>query len=125
MRTKPAAEIPEVKRKLQATYRELHQLNEEQWSYSKHMLKFSVAAWIFGIFSFFSAITILDLSLLGTTLPLWAPLLISALAAPVALAAILVRKFAVRIKKLKVLRRKLLTDYEKAKLASVREIIIA
>jgi hypothetical protein len=89
------------------------------------MLKFGVASWVFGMFSFFSTMIIWDLSLIGTTIPMWAPLLVSALAAPVALTALLVRKFAVRIKQLEILHRKLLTDYEKAKLASVGKMIIS
>jgi len=125
MKTESLEKVPEVKRRIQAADRELHHLNEAQWSFSKHMLKFGVASWVVGMSSFFSAITVLNQSLIGTTIPMWAPLLISALAAPVALTAMLVRKFAVRIKKLEVLRRKLLADYEKAKLARVGEMIIA
>ena len=125
MKTKSLEKAPEVKQKIQAADRELHHLNEAQWSYSKHMLKFGVTSWVVGMSSFFSAITVLDLNLIGATIPMWAPLLISALAAPIALTAILVRKFAMKIKQLEVLRRKLLADYEKAKLASIGEMIIA
>jgi len=114
-----------VKRKISATDREMRHLDEKQWFYSKRMLKFGMASWIFGISSFFSAMTLLDLSLVGPTVPMWAPMLISALAAPVALTAMLARKFAVRIKQLKKFRQKLLADYEKAKLANVGEMIVA
>ncbi len=114
-----------MKRKIQAADRELQHLTETQWSYSRQLLKFGMASWIFGVSSFFSTITVLDLGLLGNTFSMWLPLLITALAAPVATTGVLVRKFSIRMKRLEVLRRKLLAEYEKAKLASVGEMIIA
>jgi len=115
----------DVKRKIQTTDMELHRLNEVQWSYSKRMLKFDMASWVFGMSSFVSTITITNLRLLGTTLATWAPLLIVALAVPIALTALLARKFAVKIKQLEAIRRKLLAEYEKAMLTRVGEMIVA
>ncbi len=116
---------PEVKRKIQAADRQLQHLTDAQWSYSKRMLKFGMAAWVFGMSSFFSTITVLDLGLLGNTFSMWLPLLITALAAPIATTGFLVRKFSVRMKRLEILRRKLLAEYERAKLASVGKMIIS
>ncbi len=125
MKAKSPGKAPEVKRRIQAADRELRHLGERQWSYSKRMLKFGMASWAFGICSFFSTITVMDMGLLAPTTPMWAPLLITALAAPIALTAVLARKFSVRIKQLESLRGKLLAEYEKAKLASVGEMIVA
>lgn len=125
MRDKSAKEALDVKRKIRASDRELHHLAEAQWSYSRSMLKFGMVSWIFGLLSFFSTMTILGSSLLGTTVSAWVPLLIIALAAPIGLTAMLLRKFAVRIKRLEIVRRKLLAEYEKAMLSKVGEMIIA
>lgn len=124
MRNKSTAQkTVEIKQKIHTTDRELHHLTEAQWSYSKHMLKFSTASWILGLSSFFSTITIMDLNLLETNFSNWIPLLILALAAPVTLTVLLVRKFVVKIKHLELVRRKLLSEYEKAILTRVGELI--
>ena len=114
----------EAKQKIRAADRELHRLIEVQWSCSKRMLKFDMASWVFGLSSFFSTITIANLHLLGTTLSTWVPLLIVSLAVPIALTALLVRKFAVKIKHLETVRRRLLTEYKKAMLTRVGEMIV-
>jgi hypothetical protein len=124
MVNKSAKKALEAKQKIQATEKELQHLAKSQWSYSKCMLKFGMASWIFGLSSFFSAMTILNISLLGASSSTWLPLLVLALAAPVGLTGVLVRKFAVRIKHLEIVKRKLLAEYEKAMLSRVGEMII-
>ena len=124
MKNKSPPKTLDVKRKIHATDKELHHLTEVQWSYSKRMLKFGMASWVFGLSSFFSTITIVNLNLVAATFSAWAPLLIITLAAPIALTAVLLRKFTVRIKHLEIVRRKLLSEYEKTILTRVGEIII-
>lgn len=114
-----------IKRQIQTTDRELRHLNEIQWIYSKRMLKFGMAAWIFGLATFFSAVTIMDAELLGPTYHIWLPLLIIALAAPIAITATLIRKFAVKIRRLERIRRSLLAEYEKAIVRRVEEMVTA
>lgn len=113
----------EIKRRLQTTDRELRHLNEVQWIYSKRMLKFGIVAWVFGLVMFFSAVLLMDSRLLSPTYHIWLPLLILALAAPVAITASMVRKFAVEIKRLERIRRSLLAEYERAMLKRVEEMI--
>jgi len=113
----------EIKQKIHTTDRELRHLNGAQWSYSKHMLRFGIASWIFGLSSFFSTMTIVGPGLLGTNLT-WVSLLILALAAPVTLTAFFVRKFVVKIKHLEIVRSKLFSEYKKAILAQVEESIV-
>lgn len=113
----------ELKRQLQAAGRELSHLQGLQWVYSKRMLKFGMAAWIFGLFTFFSAIFLMDARLLTTTYNLWVPLLIIALAIPVMITVVMIRKFARKIKYLERLRQGLLTEYERALLKRVEKMI--
>jgi hypothetical protein len=113
----------EIKRQLRIAERELRRLNQTQWVYSKSMLKFGFAAWIFGLSIFFSAVMVMDVALLVAAQPVWAPLLVVALAAPVVVTAVLVRKFAVKIKRLERIRRGLLEEYERAVLRRVEEMV--
>ena len=122
-RTVPLSAL-KIKQQLQTTDRELRHLNELQWIYSKRMLKFGMAAWIFGLCTFFFAVVVINIQLLGTTYHIWLPLLIIALAAPVAITATLIRKFAVKIRHLERVRRDLLTEYEKAILKRVERIVV-
>lgn len=113
----------DIKRRIQTADRELRHLNEVQWIYSKRMLKFGMGAWIFGLSTFFSAIIIMDAQLLGPSYQIWLPILIIALAAPVAITASLIRKFAFKIKQVERIRRSLLAEYEKAILKRVEHIV--
>lgn len=87
------------------------------------MLKFGLAAWIFGLATFFFAIVVINLQALMTTYNVWVPLLTIALAAPVAITVIMIRKFARKIRYLERLRRGLLTEYEEAILKRVKKMI--
>jgi len=111
-----------IKRELAIAERELRHITELQWTYAKRMLKFGFASWIFGISSFFSLLIIYDSKLLGESL-LATPLLIVAAAAPIAITAVLLRKFSAKIKRIEHMRKSLLTEYERAILKRVGEII--
>ncbi len=113
----------DIKRQLRIAERELRHLNEAQWSYSKGMLKFGFVAWVFGLSAFFSAILLMNTELFGAAQPIWTSLLVVALAAPVMITAMLVRKFVVKIKRLERIRRGLLGEYERAVLRHVEEIV--
>lgn len=101
----------DIKRQLQIIERELNSLNKAQWSYAKNMLKFGLACWILGISAFFLAIMMTDAELFGVAQPVWASLLIIALAAPVTVTAVFVRRVAIKIKRLERIRRGLLAEY--------------
>ena len=103
-----------LKRKLQITERELHSLKETQWSYVKNMLKFGLAAWVFGLSAFFFAVVMMNVKLFEGAPLLWTPLLVGVPAAPVAITAVSVRKFAVKIKRLEHTRHDLLAKVRKA-----------
>ncbi len=48
------SENPEdLKRKINVVEEELDNLEEEEWSHAKHLLKYGLAAWVFGLSVFF------------------------------------------------------------------------
>lgn len=113
----------EIRRELKIVERELSGLIRIQWTYAKRMLKFGMAAWIFGLCTFFLAIIVLNPGLIWEAPLLAAPLLIVAAAAPVLITAVVIRKFSYKIKRLERIRRALLTQYEKAVLKRIGEMI--
>lgn len=112
-----------LKKQLQTTDRELSRLHQIQWLYSKRMLKFGMASWIFGLATFFFAVILMDAQLLTATFNVWVPLLIIALAVPVMITVVMIRKFARKIRYLERLRHGLLTEYERALLKKVEKMI--
>lgn len=112
-----------LKRELEVLERELNHLIEIQWTYAKRMLKFGVAAWVFGLSLFFSAIIISDVTLLSKTPAISISLIILAAAAPIFITVALVRKFAGKIRRLERVRRMMLMEYEKAILKRAGEIL--
>lgn len=103
--------------------RELGHLVELQWTYSKRLLKFGFAAWIFGISTFSSSLILINPELLAAPPPLAISLLIIAAAVPVLITVALIQKFRVKIKHLEHVRRRLLAEYEMALLKRVRGMI--
>lgn len=112
-----------LKRELEVLERELSHLIEIQWAYAKQMLKFGVAAWVFGLSLFFSAIIISDATLLSKTPAISISLIILAAAAPIFINVMLVRKFTSKIKRLERVRRMMLIEYEKAILKRAGDIL--
>lgn len=112
-----------LKRELEVLERELNHLIEIQWTYSKQMLKFGVATWVFGLSLFFSAIIISDSTLLSKTPAISISLIILAAAAPIFITVGLVRKFAGKLRRLERVRRTMLMEYEKAILKRSSEIL--
>jgi membrane protein implicated in regulation of membrane protease activity len=113
----------DIRRELRVVERELSNLIRIQWTYAKRMLKFGMAAWIFGLCTFFLAIVILNPGLIWEAPLLAAPLLVIAAAAPVLITAVVIRKFSYKIKRLERIRRGLLMQYEKAVLKRIGEMI--
>ncbi len=113
----------DVKQRIQAADRELRHLNEVQWIFSKRMLKFGMAAWMFGLSTFFLAVVLMGAQLLAPTYHIWLPLLILGLAAPIVITASLIRKFSLKIRQLERIRRDLLAEYERAILKRVEHIV--
>ncbi len=116
--------VAKLKRELEVLERELNHLIEIQWAYAKRMLKFGVAAWVFGLSLFFSAIIISDVTLLSKTPAISISLIILAAAAPIFITAALIRKFAGKIRRLERVRRMMLMKYEKAILKRAGEILM-
>lgn len=112
----------DIKRRLRIAERELHHLNKAQWSYAKSMLKFGLVAWVLGISAFFLAVWMTDAEIFGVAQPVWTSLLVVALAAPVTITAVFVRRIAIKMKRLERIRRGLLTEYQKAVLRHMEHV---
>lgn len=111
-----------IKRDLEITERELHRVTEFQWIYAKRMLRFGFASWIFGLFLFLLILVVRGLEFLGR-LSLAYPLLIIAIAVPVLITALAVRRFNAKIKRFERIRKLLLTEYETAILKRASALI--
>ena len=118
----------DVKKQLRKTDRELRRMEDSRWSYSKSMLKFGFATWLFGLSVFLLAIVVLSVEIIagapsiGTYSSLGAPLLIGAPAAPVTITAMFARRFDTKIRRLKRARKHLVAKYQKAVLRYVEEV---
>ncbi len=122
----------DVKKQLRKTDRKLRRMEENRWSYTKNMLKFGFASWIFGLSVFLFVIVAMNtdffVELFGGVELTWSsmlvgtPLLLGAPAAPVTTTAVSVRKFDVKIKRLRRVRKQLVARYQKAVLRYVEEV---
>jgi len=86
--------------------------------YIEKMLKFGLAAWVFGLSIFFFAIVMVNVELFGAP-PVWISLLVAVPAAPLTITAVFIRKHAVKTKRLESIRHGLMTKYKKAALRPV------
>lgn len=113
-------ELGEVEQRLRITERKLYRLKENSWSFTKNMLRFGFAAWVFGLSVFLLTIVVVGANLFAGTPPIYTyslmgtPLLVGAPAAPMTMTAVSVRKFDTRIKRLKRIRSGLAVKYQKA-----------
>jgi len=118
----------DVKKQLRKTDRELRHMEENRWSYTKNMLRFGFASWVFGLAVFLFAIVAVNTEFFGGVQLTWSsmlvgtPLLVGAPAAPVAATAVSVRKFDTKIKRLRRVRKRLVVKYQKAVLRYVEDI---
>ena len=86
------------------------------------MLKFGVAAWVFGLSLFFSVIIISDPTLLSKTPAITISLIVLAAVAPIFITVVRIRKFGIKIKRLERVRRTLLAEHQKAVLKRIVKI---
>lgn len=112
-----------MKRELEVLEGELSHLIEVQWTYTKRMLKFGAASWVFGLSMFFLGVIISNVAPLSKTPSISISLLVFAAAMPVLITVVMIHKFTSKIRRLEHSRRKLLMEYEKALLKRVGEII--
>ena len=113
----------ELKREIKKIERELGNLTELQWTYSKRLVKFGFAAWAFGISAFVSSLILINPGLIMLAPPISISLLILAAVAPVVITVAFIKKFRTKIKHLESVRRRLLAEYEMALLRRVRGMI--
>ncbi len=115
-------EINDIKQELDNLSAELREIGRARWTYLNEMLRFSVAAWIFGFACFFSTVLYLT-----PELPLLYPssfsLLVVGEAAALAIIGLRVRRFDLEIRKLANARRKLLLEYQKLVLSYVKRVV--
>ncbi|HDI12814.1 MAG TPA: hypothetical protein ENF64_01715 [Hadesarchaea archaeon] len=112
-----------LKQQLRTVNRELARVQKLQWTYSKRLLKFGIATWIFGLSTFLSSIIIMDAKALSATYNLWVPIMIATHAVPLLITAVMIRKFSSKIRYLERLRHALLSEYEKVMLKKVEKMI--
>lgn len=98
-----------IEHKLVMLERKVNRLNEIRGMYTKRMLKFGAACWIFGLSTFFFTVILSDASQIGRTPHISLSLLMSAAAAPILITALCVRKFGKKIERLKHMHHKLQT----------------
>lgn len=116
--------IQGIKRDLRVVEEELDNVSDFQWEYSKKLLRFGWAAWIFGISAFVASIIIYE----GPGLIMNAPalslsLLVGAGAAPIIVTIILIQRNRRRMERLGMIRDGLITQYKKTLLKKVEENI--
>ncbi len=113
-------ELEEVEQHLQITERKLHRLMGDSWFYTKNMLRFGFASWIFCLSIFFLAIVAMSTELFGGAPLTWSSILVGtsllvvAPAAPMMMTAVSVHKFETKIKRLRHIRRGLAAKYQSA-----------
>jgi len=112
-----------VKREIQVIDRELYHLRELQRRYSRRMLKAAVAIWCAGVAIFFISVMLLLGSLLTATSTPWPSLLILALAAPIVITSVFVRRLEQRQKELERRRKHLMEKFEEAMVKRVERIV--
>lgn len=116
----PFRKLEDVEHHLRITERKLHRLKEKRWSFTKNMLKFGLATWVFGLSIFFLAIVVVSVNFFPGGPPIWtcsflgSPLLVGAPAAPVTVTAVFAQKFDAEIRRLTCTRKGLVAKYKRA-----------
>lgn|GEM_PF-1651687 len=121
----PEEPTPEdIKRKLNVIEDELENISSVQWVYAKRLLKYGIAAWIFGIAAFAVTMAIFwGPGVIFDASPLIYSLLIIAGAAPILVSVVFIRRFREKSNRLEGLRDNLLNNYEAALLDKVEDKI--
>lgn len=113
-------EVPELRRRLEVTERELSRLSRFEWEYTKHLWKVSFLSWLLGLSLFFLLVFLREPSLL-TGVPEALPLLVLAAAAPLLTVLYFVGRVERRVKNLERSRDLLLSRYRRALLEHFEE----
>lgn len=117
-------DVEEIKRELQAVSQQIKNLRELQWTYSKRMLKFGAAAWIFGLSTFITALLIArEPILLLETPPSSISTLITGASAPVLITTARIQKPRRKIRRLERVKRDLFFQHKKARLRSLKNML--
>jgi len=127
--------LEDVEQQLRINERKLHHLKENRRSFTKNMLKFGFASWVFALAVFFLAIAMMNAKLFEGAPLAWSsmlvgiPLLVGAPAAPVTMTAVSAHKFDAKIKRLRRIRRGLveknqrtLIEYRRTLLQYVKQV---
>ena len=114
----------EVKHEIQIIDRELYHLRELYRRYSRRMLRAGLAIWVGGVVVFFlSATLLIGVQSLTTGLNVWSSLLIVALAAPILISALFIRRLEQKQRLLEQRRKNLMERFEEAMLKRVERIV--
>ncbi len=114
----------EIKRKIQIVEDELENLSNIEWVYAKRLLKYGLAAWVFGLSAFVSSLIIYQgPEIILNAPPLSFSFLFLAGAAPVIISIILIQRYRKEMDELEKIREKLLSEYESVLLKKVEENI--
>ncbi len=113
-----------AKSQVQIIDRDLYHLREIRRRYSSRMVKMGLASWIIGIVAFTASIYIwVGINIASGLVNIWAPLLIVALAAPIVISAIFIRRLVAKERRLEQMRKNLLDRFEKAMLKKVEKMV--
>ena len=114
--------IGDIKQELDNLSSELREIMRARWNYLVEMLRFSVAAWIFGFVCFFSTLLYLAPAPLIFYPGSFSLLLIGESAALIII-GLKLRKYDREMKRLAEARRKLLIEYQKLVLSYVKRTV--
>ncbi len=114
----------EIRRKIEVVEEELQNLSDVEWGYAKRLLKYGLAAWVFGLSVFlFSLVSFRGPEILWGAPPLTFSLLIIAGAAPVIFTSFFIQRYRKEKTDLGKIRGDLLNNYEKMLLKKLEEDI--
>lgn len=113
----------DVKREIQVIDRELYHLRELQRRYSRRMLRAALIIWCAGVLIFFVSVALVMGVHFLTMPPIWFSLLILALAAPIFITCIFVRRLELKQKALERRRKHLMEKFEEAMVKRVERIV--
>ncbi len=113
-----------AKSQVQIIDRDLYHLREVRRRYSSRIVKMGVTSWIIGIVAFTASVYIwVGINIASGLFKVWAPLLIIALAAPIVISTIFIRRLIAKEKRLEQMRKNLLDRFEKAMLKKVEKMV--
>jgi uncharacterized protein with HEPN domain len=114
--------IEDIKQELDNLSSELREIVRTRWNYLVEMLRFSVAAWIFGFACFFTTVLYLAPAPL-IFYPSSFSLLLIAEAAALVIIGLRLRRYDREMKRLAEARRRLLIEYQKLVLSYVKRTV--